>query len=75
MIAIAINHTTQQWIADEFNEGVVPLLGYQDVEFSNGEDTYYLVKDEDTPNEIVTNEEFWTKWFDQVEKVITIHKK
>jgi hypothetical protein len=46
MIVIHINHTTQQYIADNYSNGVVPPLEY------GSEDTYYLVL-EDKPNVIV----------------------
>ena len=52
MRVIHINETTQQYIADTHNEGVVPVLGKYDPN-TNGEDTYYLVMD-NAPNEIVT---------------------
>ena len=52
MLVIHINETTQQYIADNFNDGVVPVLGKNDPA-AEGEDTFYLVKD-DAPNEIVT---------------------
>ena len=73
MIAIAINETTKQWIADEFNEGVVPEYGYDENGVYTGEDNYYLVMD-DAVNEIVGCEKFWGEIFNESIELITIKK-
>jgi hypothetical protein len=68
MTVIHINGTTQQYIADNFNEGVVPQL--------EQEDTYYLVTDgEDNPNLIVSSEDYCDNYADPSNKVINIIKK
>ncbi len=58
MIVIHINTTTQQYIADTYNDGVIPEYGVVDDVYT-GEDNYYLVTDDDTPNKIVSCVEYW----------------
>ena len=74
MIAIAINETTKNWIAEKFNDGVVPLYGFDETGTYTGEDNYYIVND-NAPNEIVGCETFWTRLIDETDEVITIYRK
>ena len=71
MIVIHINEATQQFIADKYNQGVVPLLSKDDPT-ANGEDTYYLVMDHG-PNDIVTSEHYWDNLFESDHKHIVIN--
>ena len=71
MLVIHINDTTQQYIADYYNDGVVPQLGKDDPD-ANGEDTYFLVGANDEPNRIVTSETYYTKYFDESDTMINV---
>lgn len=58
MRAININKTTQGYIAEMYNEGVVPQI--------EEEPTYYIVVD-DGPNLIVNRHDYVKIWKDQVD--------
>ncbi len=73
MIVIHINMTTQQYIADTYNNGVVPEYGVVDGVYT-GEDNYYLVPDDGTPNSIVSSEEYWD-WLHDVNHTQIVIKK
>jgi hypothetical protein len=62
MLAIHINETTQQYIADLYNEGVVPALGKDDPG-ADDQDTYYIVTEDDRPNFIVRSDVFVDKGY------------
>ncbi len=74
MLVIHINATTQNHIADTYNNGVIPEYGVVDG-VQTGEDNYYLVTDDDTPNKVVSCVEYWDWLHETNDKHLVIIKK